>query len=60
MTTRAILKADAIVEANGSLCVLREYVDLAKKLNDVLKQNGFNHYTDEKFQQYETYISDNK
>lgn len=60
MTTKAVIQADEIIEDGHPLCLMREYVMLAKKLNDILKQNGFDHYTDEKFQIFEEFIKANK
>lgn len=56
MTRRAIIRAYDIMEDGAPLGVMKDYAMLAKKLNDVLKQNGFDHYTDEKFQILEEFI----
>lgn len=59
MAGRAIIMADDIIEDGSPLSLLKEYVMLAKKLNDILKQNGFDHYTDEKFEIFEEFIQIN-
>lgn len=55
-----VLRLENHIKFNGPVIVVEKYVAIIKKLNDVLRENGFDYYTDEKFQEFEAYISANK
>lgn len=47
--------ANTLISKGASSLIIKSYIGIAKKLNDVLKSNGFNHYTDE-FELFKEYI----
>lgn len=55
-----VLRLENHIKLNGPVIVVEKYVAIIKKLNNVLKENGFDYYTDEKIQEFETYISEHK
>lgn len=58
ITNALIFTLDKLKEAQVHSVVIKTFLEPAKKLNEVLKANEFNHYEDEKFEQYENYIKD--
>ena len=55
-----VLRLEKHIKLNGPIIVAEKYLPIIKKLNNVLKENGFDYYTDEKIQEFETYISEHK
>lgn len=44
-----------VIEAPAQ--IVEQYTQTAKRLNNVLARNEFNHHTDEKFEEFERYIN---
>lgn len=55
-----VLHTEKHIKVNSPVVIIENYVAIIKKFNDVLKENGFDYYTDEKFQEFETYISEHR
>lgn len=58
ITNALISVIDRLINCRANPLVVRTFLGPAKKLNAVLKTNDFNHYTDERFEQYENYTKD--
>ena len=57
ITNALISTIDKLINSRAHPFVISTFLGPAKKLNQVLKENDFNHYTDERFEQYDEYIS---
>lgn len=55
-----IIHLERLMAVNCPASVAKEYASILVKFNDVLRQNEFDHYTNEKLKEFETYILEHK
>lgn len=55
-----VLHTEKHIKLNSPVVIIENYVTIIRKFNDVLKENGFDYYTDKKFQEFEMYICSRK
>ena len=51
-----ILHTEKHIKFGSPVIVVKNYLAIIRKLNAVLKENGFDHFTDERFEEFEAYI----
>lgn len=56
ITHALTLIVEQLIQRDARPILVENFIEVAKKLNDVLKSNEFNHYTDDKFEFFEKYV----